>query len=332
MRVLATGTVMVDVMALGLPAVAEPGEVIYTDVETHIGGHPVDVAIDLAQLGKDPASIGAALAIGRGPFGSFVRGVIEPYGIQTFVEDITTTDTGRNIVLSVADEDRRFHLDSGANWELSAGHVAAAIAEFEPDLMTLRPGYSGIDLELAAVLDPLEAGTIVLLDIMQPHPSRPPDYLRPILSRVDIIHCNEREALVNTGRENLDDAVDEFLDAGVSLVLVTGGGHGARARTQELDVSQEAFRVETVDATGCGDAFCAGVILHLEQAAVTNVAGLGADQLGLLLLDAQAAGAAAATAAGCTAGVRRTTRDAILAAQQARVVNTTETIARRRTT
>ena len=151
MKVLATGTVMVDVMAVGLPAIAAPGEVVYTEVDTHIGGHPIDVALDLVQLGKNPNTVATALAIGNGPFGDFVRGVIEPYGTEQFLQDVTTTDTGRNLVLSVAGEDRRFHLDPGANWDLTAEHVISAIGEFEPDLFTLRPGYCGIDLGLPAV-------------------------------------------------------------------------------------------------------------------------------------------------------------------------------------
>jgi sugar/nucleoside kinase (ribokinase family) len=324
MRVLATGTVMVDVMAVGLPAVAEPGEVIYTAVESHIGGHPVDVAIDLVRLGKDPESVAVAAAVGKGPFGSFVRSVMDGYNIQTFLQDVTTTDTGRNLVLAVAGEDRRFHLDPGANWELSAAHVASAVATFKPDLLTLRPGYSGIDLDLHEVLDPLD-GTLIMLDIMQPHPERPAGFIRSIMPNVDVLHCNEREALINTAASTLEEAVDAFLSAGVKVVLVTGGEHGASGFTGRWQVSQEGFHVDTVDATGCGDAFCAGVILYLEEANPPELEDLEPQHLTELLISAQATGAAAATAAGCVAGVSSGARDQILAGQSEAILRTTQT-------
>ena len=137
---------------------------------------------------------------------------------------------------------------------------------------------------------------------------------------------------MNTAAPTLDAAVDQFIDAGAALVLVTGGEQGARAYTRDLEVSQEAFRVETVDATGCGDAFCAGVISYLEHTGIAAIADLSPAELGDLLVAAQATGAAAATAAGCTAGVHPETRDHILDTQQDKISDTTQTIPRRRTT
>lgn len=327
MRVLAAGTVMVDVMAVGLPAVAAPGEVIYTSVAIHIGGHPIDVAIDLVKLGRPPDSVAVTAAVGEGPFGSFVRQVIAAYGIPTFLQDVPGEDTGRNLVLEVAGEDRRFHLDPGVNMMLSPHHVAAAIAGWKPDLLTLRPGYTGIDLVLGDLLAPLD-NTVVLLDIMQPHPDRPPGFIRGALGRVDILHANEREALVTTGAPTIDAAVAEYLGAGVKLVLVTDGEHGARAFTHGWEIAQGGFRVEAIDTTGCGDAFCAGVIHHLDERGLSPLDDPGPDELTELLLYAQAVGASAATAIGCIEGVSAVTTGGILTDQGEAVRQTTRSTQR----
>lgn len=328
MRVMAAGTVMVDVLAVGLAAVADPGEVIYTRVELQIGGHPVDVAIGLEALGKDPDTVAMVAAVGVGPFGSFVRDIMDGYRFHRFLQEVTTTDTGRNLVLAVEDEDRRFHLDPGANWELSAAHVASAVESWSPDLVTLRPGYSGIDLELQEVLAPLDSA-LVMLDVMQPHPARPADLVDSILAEVDILHCNEREALISTGTADLGEAVDHFLAAGVKLVLVTAGEDGARAFTDRWEIGQDAFQVQTIDATGCGDAFCAGVILHMDDAGITGLDQPEPETLAELLLSAQATGACAATAVGCVAGVTARTRDRILAEQREAVAGSTRINERR---
>jgi sugar/nucleoside kinase (ribokinase family) len=313
-RTLAVGTIMVDIMAVGLGAVAKPGEVVYTPVDARIGGHPIDVAIDLVDLGRSPDSVAVAAAVGRGLFGSFVRDAITPYGFQTYLQDVEEEDTGRNIVLEVTGEDRRFHLDPGANRWLRSDHVIAAIDAWRPDLLTVRPGYSGIDLDLEEILAPL-TDTIVMLDLMKPHPDRPADYLTPALRLADIVHCNEREALINTGTNTLEDAVKVFLDAGVKLVLVTSGEKGAHAFSNGRQVTQARFRVDTVDATGCGDAFCAGVVDYLQEQPAPNLDGLGPEELTELLMRAQAVGASAATAIGCVGGVSGTKVASLLAEQ-----------------
>ncbi len=323
MRVLAIGTVMVDVMAVGLPSVAAPGEVVYTTVETHIGGHPIDVAIDLVELGRSPDSVAVVAAVGSGPFGSFVREVIADYRIRTFLQAVDGEDTGRNLVLEVAGEDRRFHLDPGANRLLDADHVGAAINEWQPNLLTVRPGYTGIDLALGDILAPLD-DTIVMLDIMQPHPDRPAGYLLDVFCHVDIVHGNEREVLINTRAETLEEAVEVLLSAGVGLTLVTDGERGARAFTATQEITQSGFRVDAIDATGCGDAFCAGVIDYLEEYDLPRINQLRPDQLTEMLLHAQAVGASAATAVGCVAGVSAATVAAILAQQSESVRNTTQ--------
>lgn len=314
---------MVDVMAVGMPSVAAPGDVVYTSVDTRIGGHPIDVAIDLVKLGWAPDSVAVAAAVGNGPFASFVRGVIAGYGIPAFLQDVPDEDSGRNLVLEVEGEDRRFHVDPGANWSLSEEHVASAVEAFKPELITVRPGYSGIDLALRDILAPL-TDTIVLLDIMQPHPDRPAGFIRGVLPYVDLIHCNEREALVNTGARTLDDAVGEFLSAGAELVLVTDGPQGARAFTDDWEVAQGGFRVDTIDVTGCGDAFCAGVIDVLDEQGSSPLGDLGPDRLAELLIRAQAVGASAATAVGCVEGVSAPMADGILAKQRVKVRRTTE--------
>ncbi len=329
MRVMAVGTIMVDVMAVGLPAIAEPGDVVYTSVDTDIGGHPIDVAIDLIRLGRDPATVAVVAAVGSGLFGDHVRRVMSDYGMPTFLQEVESADTGRNLVLSVQGEDRRFHLDPGANWHLETAHVASALESWAPDFLTIRPGYSGIDLAVGELLSSLE-DVCVMLDLMQPHPARAPHYLDDALSYVDVIHCNRREALINAGTSNLHDAVERFLGAGVRLVLVTDGAGGAHAYTPTWAVSQGPFQMEVVDATGCGDAFCAGAIEWLEGPGVDGLEDLTPEQLTDLLLLAQGSGVTAASAPGCIAGVSGSLRRRMIAEQGPSLTDQTSVAPRER--
>jgi sugar/nucleoside kinase (ribokinase family) len=328
-RVMAVGTVMVDVLAVGIPHVAEPGHVVYTpnQIEALIGGHPIDVAIDLAEMGIPAPSIGLVAAIGEGIYGSYVDEVIDRYGFETHLQRVASRDTGTNIVLEVAGEDRRFHIDPGANWDLSPRFVAEAIAGFAPQILTIRPGYTGIDRHVAELLEPLDE-TLVLLDVMQPHPSRPVDLVIPALQYVDLVHCNQREALTVTGAADLDEAVRVFFEHGVGMVLVTSGEHGASVITPSQVISQQGFEVDAVDATGCGDAFCAGIIEFLIRSESpptrATLDGMGSQDQAMMLARGQTVGASAATKPGCVEGVSKQTVDAIWSHQGESVLESTD--------
>lgn len=317
------GTLGVDVLAVELPEIASPGSVVYTPlpIETHIGGHPVDVAIDLVKLGADPEDVAIVTALGEGIYADYVASVIDDYGVRAFFQPVPGRDVGRNLVLEVAGEDRRFHLDPGANWALEPDHVAAALSEWGPEVVSVRPGYTGIDHDFDTALSPA-GDALVLLDIMQPHPSRRSGYLDPALDHADIIHANELEARVATGAGTLDLAVDTLLAHDVELVLITAGEHGATAYTRTHRVTQPGLVVDAVDATGAGDAFCAGFIHAIEERDEHR----NPEALPRLLSRAQATGAAAATAVGCVEGVSAELVARLIADQGARLLSDTEIV------
>jgi sugar/nucleoside kinase (ribokinase family) len=87
-------------------------------------------------------------------------------------------------------------------------------------------------------------------------------------------------------------------------------------------MSLKAFRVRTLDPTGAGDAFCAGIIHKLTQkiqTAGSRSLDWEEDELAGILLEAQAAGAACVTGVGTTSAVKRKKVEELLAGQGARV-------------
>ena len=86
---------------------------------------------------------------------------------------------------------------------------------------------------------------------------------------------------------------------------MTKEGEGAEIATRGRRVSQPAFEIRFVEPSGCGDAFCAGVVYSLMQAR-QRISSLDANDLAKTLLWGQALGASATTEVGCVAGVTRT--------------------------
>ena len=330
MKVLAAGTIMIDILAVALERISEPGEVTYLDreVEARIGGHPIDVGIDLVKLGINPQEVGVVAAVGKGLFGNYAKTIINEYKLTAFLQEIEHVDTGKNIVLEKKGEDRRFHIDPGANWYLDPEFVKGKVRELSPKVFCVRPGYCGIDLELEEVFREVKGkGTFLFLDMMKLHPERPQDLLLPLFHYTDAVHCNEKEAMANTGKSNPQEAIEEILRQGARAIFLTKGGRGAELVTQEVRITQPGFEVDFVDATGAGDAFCAGVVYKLlELGQFEDIHRLDHDRLVELLVMGQAVGASATTSAGCVEGVSGDKVRRIIEEQRDRILNSTTII------
>lgn len=74
----------------------------------------------------------------------------------------------------------------------------------------------------------------------------------------DIVVANETEFSLLTGRpiEQLDAAMQDWVNQTGRTIVVTLGADGARARTPDGALSVPAHRVKPVDTVGAGDTFC----------------------------------------------------------------------------
>ena len=300
--VITSGVIVADVVAPNLPKIAEPGEMLHidSDISLRNGGHAGNVVIDLAQLGVDPKQLGTVIALGKDIFGDFLKNRIESYRIKTFVQ-WTRRHTSIDVVLIVKGEDRRFHVSPGANLELSPDFLSKVLKENQPKIFCVRPGYTGIDLKIGSIFKELK-NTFKFLDVCRPY-KKDWNYILPAVSEVHALHCNGGEARKITGRDTVEEAVEDLKKRVKELLFITEGERGARLITKDKEISQPAFEVDWIDPTGCGDAFCAGVIYKLLQ--WDKYTDFTEEELVEMLTFGQAAGAAASLEPGCTAGVTK---------------------------
>jgi sugar/nucleoside kinase (ribokinase family) len=326
-RVLSWGTFMCDIIAAGLNRVAEPGVIEYLTepIELRLGGHPVDLVVDLAQIGVDPAEIAFVSTVGSDVFGDFLLGQIAPYGFEAFVRRVEG-GTGKTLILSVKGHDRMCHLDPAACMHMSLEHLEGVLRQTTPEFFTFRPGYTNLDTSMACLLGELRKGPLrdsfLLLDLCAPYRKEWSYYLE-LLPHVDAVHGNRKEIIRASGMDDFAAATDKILSLGPQAVLLTKEGDGAEIVTRRYRVAQGAFDIQFVEPSGCGDAFCAGVVFALMQAP-RRFAELDADGLAEALVWGQALGAAAATAVGCVAGVTEAKVRSLIDGQKCRVLQTTQ--------
>jgi len=298
---------MVDTVCTGLKREPQPGEVEYVDQPTrdNPAGHPVDVAICLVKLDLPSAYISVVASIGSDKSGDYVIGELDRYSINTAcINRSGHLPTGRNTITVVDNEDRRFRISPGANMDLSPRFVQEVLSHLRPDIISIRPGYSGIDEDIVSILRDL-TDTFILLDLMKPF-GKKWSYILPALSYANAIHCNANEIMNITNCCSVEDAVKVFLEKGVDIVLITHGEKGAELITPNYHIKQPGINLPNgaVDPTGCGDAFCAGFIKKIiELNALKTFHELSEDKLQEILHYAQAVGASCASAIGATRGV-----------------------------
>ena len=323
MLVTCAGIIVADLIAAGLPKVSEPGELTFTElgIILHIGGHAANVSVDLLKLGLKRGEVSSIGAIGEDIFGDFIENFLKEHGVVCRLQKIKDVGTSKDLILVVKGEDRRFHVDVGANWYLSVEHVKGVLDEERPLIFYVGgSGFLGeFDERLPEVLKEAKGlGCLTFLDPVTPY-KRGWDIFIPALRWTDIFHCNNTEAEMITGESEPVEAAGRLLGEGAKLALITMGDKGLIARTEDAILEMPAFKVKAVDPTGAGDAFCAGVIYGLIGLRGVRggipLLGISGDNLVQVLLQGEAAGAACVSMVGTTAGVTRERVDGILREQ-----------------
>jgi fructokinase len=285
--------------------------------EPHPGGSCLNVAVGLARL-EVPTAFLARMS--SDAFGQLLRAYLAASGVlPTYLIDTDDLTTLAAVHLRDGQARYSFHAAGAADRGLLPEHLAAL-----PDGAALPPGAALHLGSIALVLEPVastlegllrrEAGRRAVSLDPNVRPGLIPDreaYLRRFagwVPLVDVLKVSEEDlAWLYPGRPE-DEVIAGWLAAGVSLVVVTHGGDGARASTPSASASVAAPRVAVVDTVGAGDAFMAGALAYLHERRLLAhgaLRALNAPRLTELLQAACLVAAATCTRAGADPPRRR---------------------------
>ena len=289
-RLTVLGSLNTDI-SVTVPRLPAPGETVLGSAAVIApGGKGANQAVAAARLGAAVRMIGCT---GDDDFGRAARAALAAEGVDASgVRAVAGGVTGLALITVDAAGENVITVAPGANGQVGAAEIAAALSA-GGDLLVLSAEIpAGV---LVTVLAGARAAGLACLLNLAPAPAEPAAVLA---GGVDWLVVNESEAAAVLGR-----AVNGLAGAGAAAralralgaghAVVTAGSQGAALAGPGADEVIPAFRVDSVDSVGAGDAFAAAL-------AVALAAGV------------PAAGAVrAAAAAGATATIRRGTQDAL---------------------
>ncbi len=260
MRILVVGDLVTDVLVTRAGAVV-PGSDTEAEIRIGGGGQAANTAAWLAHAGVAATLIAAA---GDDLAGQQRVAELNAAGVDCAVRHHPGAATGSIVVLSSAG-DRTMITDRGAALLLDPVDVQQAVKAAPQSVHLHLSGYPLLHAGsrpggLAALAAARERGLTTSVDAASAGPLRAVGDFLELVRGVDVLLCNADEAEVLAGPGSAGEQAG-VLRTYAKNVVVKRGAHGAVWRSSDGRLySSAAVRVPSIDATGAGDAFAAGLL------------------------------------------------------------------------
>lgn len=238
-----------------------------------IGGSLANVSVGVARLGGRSAHVGV---VGADEFGHLLRDRLAAEGVDvSHTRQVTEARTGLVFISLDARGERSFTFFRTRSAEFLLGE-----ADVDPALLgrarVVHCGTNALQLPeaRAAMLRMLalarEAGRIVSCDPnLRLHAWADPESLKPLLAQLlplcSVVKLSEDEIPFVTGTSDPVAALEYLRALGVPLPVVTLGEKGAVFLWKGELTRVPAPAANTVDTTGAGDGFTAGLLFGLTR-------------------------------------------------------------------
>jgi fructokinase len=294
-KILCIGEALIDMICTDKGTALSEGE----NFLKKPGGAPTNVAAAIAALGGD-ASLAAK--VGIDPFGKHLINVMQRFGVSTkFMLEDRKHFTTFAFVSLLKNGERDFYFNRGADGELTRDEVdvidltAFSIAHFGSATAFL-PGALQI-----AYQSLLQKALLRKLFI-----SFDPNYRQLLfgdkkqsfidqswnfLSVCHFFKVSDEEAMLLTGRTNIADAAQDFLQKTKAVFAITLGKDGTLLGLNDSTIIIPSIPIKPVDTTGAGDAFVGAVLYQLSNMDKKEIENLDTADWHKIIHNANVAGA-----------------------------------------
>lgn len=256
-RVVVVGSVNTDLVIRGR-CLPRPGEtVLGGEFYRAAGGKGANQAVAAARSSRAPVTFVAA--VGDDEFGCNSARLLREENLDCrFVKSVPGRSSGVALIMVDTHGENTISVASGANADLMPADIAAVDdAVFHEGAVLLTSLETPLETVTAALS---RARGADLATILNPAPAVTEIAIPEILSLVDVLTPNEREAeqltgIAPTSVENMSHAAKHLRELGCRAVVLTCGPEGVLIADPEGTELLASFSVEAVDTTAAGDAF-----------------------------------------------------------------------------
>ena len=264
--VASVGLTVMDIQGRPITRIPDGGNLdLIEEIRLTVAGTAAGTAIDMAKLGLDTMIV---CAVGDDEKADFILRTFEGFGVDTThatrVGGVSSSATilairpnGDRPAMHVLGASQHFTVDEAAWDEIGActyvhmgGNGLLKSFDGDPTTRFLRAMK--------------ERGCIVTYDLIGPTDTTM-DMIRDCLEHVDYFMPSMEEAEFLSGKSDPAEIAAFFLDLGVGTCIFKWGANGSFIADKDGNRRIPAFRVDVVDTTGCGDAYCGGFIRGLKE-------------------------------------------------------------------
>jgi sugar/nucleoside kinase (ribokinase family) len=291
------GILVADLFASPIQRLPNPGELTPTSgLIMSVGGSAANTAAALRILGQRVVVAGK---VGEDMQGDFVITQLQRRGIDvSHIRRTSKCSTSGTVVLTVAGEDRRYLHCIGANAEFNLNDLDYSIIQ-DAKVLYLG-GYLAMPSFTVNQLTDLfrrakASGRTTVLDVAIPAGAESGlEHVAPALAYTDYFLPNNEEAAQLTGYTDERFQAKCFGEVNSEcVVVITRGSAGSLVLHGGQFMDLPPFPMDSVDESGAGDAFAAGLIAAVREEW----------DLERALRFAAAVGASCTRAMGCAAGI-----------------------------
>ncbi len=235
------------------------------------GGAPANVAVGISRLGMTSAFVGR---VGDDRFGRYLAAVLKKNGVD--ISQLQYDSEARTTLafISLPTPNTReflFYRNPGADMnldyrELKKGFMDnTRICHFGSITLINEPSRTSTYKAVEMVKS---AGSLISYDpnfrpMLWPSIKQAKEIIGHAATLADIIKVSNEELELISGTVDFEKGSKTILDMGPRICMVTMGEKGCYYATGDFAGYLPAYRVNTVDATGCGDSFVSGVLFEI---------------------------------------------------------------------
>lgn len=234
------------------------------EVKQQSGGSAANSIIAVNQFGGKAFY---SCKVANDPFGHFYLKDLQEAGVDTNLQvgHLEEGITGKCLVMITPDAERTMNTFLGVTSDFSVKEIKEESLSDSKYLYIegfLIPSDNGKEAMLHAKKLAEKHGVQTALTFSDPSMVK---YFKPGLQEVvgngvDLLFCNEEEAMLYTGKDSVSEAREELKKAAKKFAI-TKGKKGALLYDGENFIEVDPFPVKAVDSTGAGDMF-AGAFLY----------------------------------------------------------------------